>query len=92
MEPLSRILNQEQDKLVLELDDNVYNNNHFIFIDDIKVQAETEEKLCTISDIVVKVTKSMGFVINKDKSATNSNTYENATKRNTVTATNTRQN
>lgn len=78
IEPLSRILNEEQNKLTLKRSENTYNINHFIFIDDIKVLAENETDLHKLSKIVETTTKNMGFEINVNKSATNSKTYEGA--------------
>lgn len=75
IEPMSRTLNE-----LPQVEAGVIRRNHLIFIDDIKLIAETEGNLHQLERVTLSTLESMGFVLNQDKSCTNAVTPELITK------------
>ena len=71
IDPLSRQLNGKHKKVSLQTESGMYITNHLLFVDDLKLMAESEETL----KLLLKETKdffdTVGLEMNKDKSATN---------------------
>lgn len=75
MEPLSRALNE-----FAQVEAGVIRRNHLIFIDDIKLIAESEEDLNQLERTTLSTLQGMGFELNQEKSCTNAATPELITK------------
>ncbi|KAI5150893.1 hypothetical protein ENBRE01_1768 [Enteropsectra breve] len=72
IEPLSRILNGNMEKVFIEdSKGKYYKSNHLIFIDDIKVFARNEKALEQICTQIERYLTLIGFTINQSKSAKN---------------------
>ena len=71
MDPLSRKLNASYPKVSIKTDDDQYVSNHLLFIDDLKLFAESEEVLKKMSDETEKFFGVVGLERNRAKSATN---------------------
>ena len=72
MDPLSRALNGKFPKVSVptgNLDDHT--TNHLLFIDDLKLLAESENILTQMAEETQRFFKAVGLEMNKDKSATN---------------------
>ncbi|MDE5978285.1 MAG: reverse transcriptase family protein [Turicibacter sp.] len=69
MEPLSRILNSQHEKVALP--NSSLERNHLIFIDDIKLLARDEDALKDLCHCTRVCLDIMGFRLNEEKSANN---------------------
>lgn len=72
MDPLSRQLNGKHKKIDVTTDSGMYVTNHLLFVDDLKLLAESEETLQQLMEETKEFFKAVGLEMNKDKSATNS--------------------
>ena len=72
MDPLSRRLNGEYPKPEIKLESEVYTCNHLLFIDDLKLFAESDDTLTKMMSETDRFFKSVGLEMNAKKSATNS--------------------
>ncbi|GBE63330.1 myb-like DNA-binding domain containing protein [Babesia ovata] len=72
LDPLSRHLTRLFPKVEIQVPgDRVYATNHFLYIDDLKIFAHEESTIIGMTREVELFFKNTGFVINRDKSATN---------------------
>lgn len=71
MDPLSRKLNAKYQKVSVPTDSGMYITNHLLFIDDLKLLAETESELKSMMEETKEFFGDIGLEMNKDKSATN---------------------
>lgn len=75
MEPVSRVLNEFE-----QCEAGKLKRNHLIFIDDIKLIAKTENELHQLESATFSTLNSAGFILNQDKSCTNSELTDLVTK------------
>ncbi|KAG0435477.1 LINE-1 reverse transcriptase like protein [Dictyocoela muelleri] len=72
MEPVSRILNQHHNpKVEIKYKDIEFSINHLLYMDDIKIFAEDDEKLKNLTTEFTKTLNKIGLKHNKSKSCTN---------------------
>ena len=72
MDPLSRKLNGRYPKVEVKLEKESFCSNHLLFIDDLKLFAESEDGLKEMMQETQNFFKVVGLEMNKEKSATNS--------------------
>ncbi|KAG0435393.1 LINE-1 retrotransposable element ORF2 protein, partial [Dictyocoela muelleri] len=76
MEPISRILNNTSTpKVELSYNNTNMRINHLFYMDDIKIFAESQEKLGILISSFMKTLETIGMKHNKEKSCTNTETY-----------------
>jgi len=68
---LSWQLNSKYKKVDIPTDSGMYVTNHLLFIDDLKLLAETDDELIRLMKETKEFFKAIGLQKNKDKSATN---------------------
>ncbi len=71
IDPLSRQLNDLHKKISIPTESGMYITNHLLFIDDLKLLAESDEVLKQLMEESKEFFRTIGLEINKDKSATN---------------------
>ena len=71
LDPLSRQLNGKHKKVSLQTGSGMYITNHLLFVDDLKLLAESEETLKLLMKETKEFFNTVGLEMNKDKSATN---------------------
>ena len=71
MDPLSRKLNSTFPKVSIQTDKCLFGTNHLLFIDDLKLLAETETVLKSMKDETKRFFSAVGLEMNRSKSATN---------------------
>ena len=71
LDPLSRHLNSKHQKVNVSTDTGMYVTNHLLFIDDLKLMAESDKVLKELMSETKDFFKTIGLEMNKDKSATN---------------------
>ncbi|KAM0679505.1 hypothetical protein GINT2_002349 [Glugoides intestinalis] len=71
MDPLSRQLNAKYEKVTVPTESGMYVTNHLLFIDDLKLMAESDEILKALMEETKEFFKAIGLEMNKDKSAIN---------------------
>ncbi|EQB59819.1 hypothetical protein NAPIS_ORF02647 [Vairimorpha apis BRL 01] len=71
MDPLSRKLNSKYPKVGVQTDDKRFVTNHLLFIDDLKLLAESDVVLKLMKEETKNFFRCVGLEMNKDKSATN---------------------
>jgi len=74
IDPLSRQLNGKHKKVSISTDSGMYTTNHLLFIDDLKLMAESEEVLKMLMEETKAFFKAIGLEMNKEKSATKTET------------------
>ena len=74
IDPLSRQLNGMHQKVNVPTESGMYITNHLLFVDDLKLMAENDEVLKQLMRETNGFFKAIGLEINKDKSATNTET------------------
>ncbi|KAG0435242.1 LINE-1 retrotransposable element ORF2 protein [Dictyocoela muelleri] len=73
MEPISRILNQNNSpKVEIKYKDSEFAINHLLYMDDLKIFATDDEKLKYLTEEFTNTISKIGMNHNKSKSATNS--------------------
>ena len=72
MDPLSRRLNEKFPKISVKTDGEHHTTNHLLFIDDLKILAESDETLAQMVQETKVFINAIGLEINREKSATNS--------------------
>jgi hypothetical protein len=70
-DPLSRQLNGIHKKVNVPTDSGMYATNHLLFVDNLKLLAESDEELKMLIKETKEFFKAIGLEMNKDKSATN---------------------
>lgn len=71
IDPLSRQLNSKHKKVSVPTESGMYVTNHLLFVDDLKLMAESEEVLKLLMEETKEFFKAIGLEMNKEKSATN---------------------
>jgi len=71
IDPLSRQLNGKHNKITVKTENGMYLTNHLLFVDDLKLMAESNEELKRLMEETKEFFKVVGLDMNKDKSATN---------------------
>ena len=71
IDPLSRQLNGKHKKVNVSTESGMYITNHLLFVDDLKLMAESDEVLKMLMEETKEFFKTIGLEMNKDKSATN---------------------
>ena len=71
IDPLSRQLNGAHKKLNIPTESGTYITNHLLFIDDLKLLAESDKVLKELMKETKEFFRTIGLEMNKDKSATN---------------------
>ena len=71
IDPLSRKLNGCHMKVNVPTETGMYVTNHLLFVDDLKLIAESDEVLMQLMKETKEFFKAVGLEMNKDKSATN---------------------
>jgi len=71
IDPLSRQLNSRYQKVNISTESGMYITNHLLFIDDLKLMAESDEVLIELMKETKEFFRTIGLEMNKDKSATN---------------------
>jgi Reverse transcriptase (RNA-dependent DNA polymerase) len=69
--PLSRQLNGIHKKVNVPTDSGMYATNHLLFVDYLKLMAESDEELKMLMKETKEFFKAIGLEMTKDKSATN---------------------
>lgn len=69
LETISRILNRDYIKVESKIEEEVFECNHLIFIDNLKIIAKKPEDMITIYNKTKEILMAIGLDINKDKSA-----------------------
>ena len=72
VDPLSRALNARFPVLTVPAGDEHHVCNHLLFVDDLKLFAESDEVLAALLEEVKTFFRSIGLEMNREKSATNS--------------------
>src|ERR1700722_12178996 len=72
MDPLSRKLNEKFPKVSVKTDGEHHTTNHLLFIDDLKILAESDDVLARMMQETKKFLGAIGLEMNREKSATNS--------------------
>ncbi|KAF9761307.1 hypothetical protein NGRA_2733 [Nosema granulosis] len=76
MDPLSRRLNGLYLKVGVKVDEEQYTCNHLLFIDDLKLLAESDEVIKSMVEETKSFFITVGLEMDVEKSATNSKTCE----------------
>ena len=71
IDPLSRVLNAKYKKVCVKTETSMYVTNHLLFVDDLKLMAESDEELKMLMKETKEFFSAIGLEMNKDKSATN---------------------
>ncbi len=71
LNPLSRKFIAAYSKVAIKIDDDQYVSKHFLFIDDLKLNADREKVLKAMTEETEKFFEVVGLVSNRAKSATN---------------------
>ena len=71
IDPLSRQLNGVHQKINVPTENGMYITNHLLFVDDLKLLAESDDVLIQLMKETKEFFKAIGLEMNKDKSATN---------------------
>jgi hypothetical protein len=71
IDPLSRQLNGKHQKVNVPTESGMYVTNHLLFVDDLKLMAESDDVLKQLMEETKEFFRVIGLEMNKDKSATN---------------------
>ncbi|XP_029655879.1 uncharacterized protein LOC115229710 [Octopus sinensis] len=72
LEPLSRLLNGRHEQLSITHEGRLFNTNHLVFIDDIKLFARSSNQLRSMGECVNEFLGKIGLQLNFSTAATNS--------------------